>query len=233
MKSVLITGTSKGLGNALLEVFLKNGWRVFALARNVNSFSKLTELHKNTCIPIEADITDGRCSEIIKSIIKSKTKSLDVLINNAGNAEKCFGIENVDPIDLDNHFKVHVSGAFRIIKVCLPYLEKSVEPIIINVSSRKGSINKINSGEFRILLPYQIAKAAQNMLTVGLNQELKDTKIKTYSIHPGNLKTDVAPPDADTEPTAAAEKMYNWINSEEKHSESNFHSIMDGTVLEW
>ncbi|NOQ27497.1 MAG: SDR family NAD(P)-dependent oxidoreductase [Bacteroidales bacterium] len=233
MKSVLITGTSKGLGNALLEVFLRNGWRVFALARKVNSFSKLTDLYQDTCIPIEADVTDENCSELIESIIKSKTKSLDILINNAGNAEKCFGIENVNPIDLDNHFKVHVSGAFRIIKSCLPYLKKSFEPIIINVSSRKGSINKINSGEYRILLPYQIAKAAQNMLTVGLNQELKNTKIKTYSIHPGNLKTDVAPPDADTEPTEAAEKIYNWIHSKENPSESFFHSIMDETTLEW
>lgn len=233
MKSVLITGTSKGLGNALLEVFLRNGWMVYALARNINSFSKLTDLYQDTCVPVEADVTKENSSETIERIIKSKTNNLDVLINNAGNAEKCFGIENVNPIDLDNHFKVHVSGAFRIIKSCIPYLKNSFEPIIINVSSRKGSINKINSGEYRILLPYQIAKAAQNMLTVGLNHELKDTKIKTYSIHPGNLKTDVAPPDADTDAKVAAEKIYNWINAGEKPSVRFFHSIMDETTLEW
>jgi NAD(P)-dependent dehydrogenase (short-subunit alcohol dehydrogenase family) len=233
MKSVLITGTSKGFGYALLEKFLSEGWVVFALDRNVSLFSKLLEQYKNTCIPIEADVTNENISKLIDEIIKSKTDHLDLLINNAGNAELCFGLDNVTPKDLENHFKVHVSGAFRVIKTCLPFLLKSIEPIIVNVSSRKGSINKINSGAYRILLPYQIAKAAQNMLTVGLNQELKDTNIKVYAIHPGNLKTDVAPIDADTEPHVAAEIFYQWITSENKLSTLNFYDLMNNTSLDW
>ncbi|MBI9053221.1 MAG: SDR family NAD(P)-dependent oxidoreductase [Bacteroidales bacterium] len=233
MKSVLITGTSKGFGYALLEEFLNEGWIVFALARNVSLFSKLSEQYKNTCVSIEADVTNENVSKLIDEIIKSRTDHLDLLINNAGNAELCFGIDNVTPMDLENHFKVHVSGVFRVIKTCLPFLIKSIEPIIVNVSSRKGSINKINSGAYRILLPYQIAKAAQNMLTVGLNQELKDTNIKVYAIQPGNLKTDVAPIDADTEPHVAAETFYQWITSENKLSTQNFYDLMNNTSLDW
>ena len=134
---------------------------------------------------------------------------------------------------MEDHFNVHVSGTFRVIKTCLPYLQKSDNPIIVNMSSRKGSINKINSGAYRILFPYQIAKAAQNMLTACLNQELKETSIKTYAIHPGNLKTAVAPPDADTEPREAAIKIFNWITSGNKLSTNSFYSIMDNSILEW
>ena len=233
MKSVLITGASKGLGYALAEEFLKNNWIVYALARNINSIKILIDKYKDTCIPIQADVTSDNSADIIKKAIESNTNSLDLLINNAGNAEKLFGFDNVSPVDLDNHFKVHVSGAFRIIKSCLPFMENSKDPVIINVSSRKGSIQKINSGEYRILIPYQVAKAAQNMLTVCLNQEFKDSKIEIYAIHPGNIKTEVAPTDADTEPAESAAKIYNWVNLKDKPSVHNFYNIMDGKTLNW
>jgi len=233
MKSVLITGTSKGFGYALLETFLSKGWLVFALARNVNSISNLLDLYKDTCIPIEADVTDEKCSKLINDTIQSKTDQLDLLINNAGNAELCFGIDNVTPFDLEKHFKVHVSGAFRIIKSCLPFLKNNDDSIIVNVSSRKGSIHNINSGIYRILIPYQVAKAAQNMLTACLNQELIDTNIKVYAIHPGNLKTDVAPTDADTEPSEASERLYEWLISEKKESTGGFYDVMNQSKLNW
>lgn len=233
MKRVLITGTSKGLGYELLKVFLEKGWNVFALARNTKSFSELTEKFPERCIPIECDITDEQCGTIINQTIHKNDDNLDLLINNAGNADKCFGLENVNPYDLDTHFKVHVSGTFRVIKSALPFLKQAKTPLILNISSRKGSIHKINSGEYRILIPYQVAKCAQNMLTACLNQELKETNVKVFAIHPGNLKTDVAPPDADTEPYEAALNMYNWISSADKLPTDKFYDVMHGKNLEW
>ena len=171
MRTVLITGTSRGLGLELLKVFLNKGWFVFALARNIDDFSEVREKYPDTCFPIKGDITHENIMQRITSAIKSKNGSLDVLINNAGNADKCFGLENVTPKHLEDHFKVHVSGTFRVIKTCIPFLQKANNPFIVNISSRKGSINKINSGAYRILFPYQIAKAAQNMLTACLNPD--------------------------------------------------------------
>lgn len=233
MKSVLITGTSKGLGYELLKVFLEKGWNAFALARNTKSFSELTEKFPERCIPIECDITDDNCGNIITQTIYENGASLDLLINNAGNAEKCFGLENVNPSDLETHFKVHVNGTFRVIKSALSFLKQSDSPLIVNISSRKGSIQKIIAGEYRILIPYQVAKCAQNMLTACLNQELKETNIKVFAVHPGNLKTDVAPPDADTEPEEAALNMYNWIRSADKLPTNKFYDIMNSKNLEW
>jgi len=233
MKSVLITGTSKGLGYALAEEFLANNWMVFALARDISKISKLIDSNKKTCIPIQADITDKNCSDLIHNVLKSKSNKLDLLINNAGNADLYFNLDDVTPENLESHFKVHVSGTFRVIKVCLSFLRESQEAVILNISSRKGSINKINSGAYRILLPYQIAKAAQNMLSVGLNQLLQDTSIKVYAIHPGNLKTDVAPIDADTEPSEASKVLFKWITSNNKISNAHFYDLMNDSVLEW
>ncbi|HAN17731.1 MAG: hypothetical protein A2X13_08255 [Bacteroidetes bacterium GWC2_33_15] len=233
MKTVLITGTSRGLGLELLKVFLENNWTVFALSRNTKSFENETEKFPTTCIPVKGDVTDDSTIQEIQNALKSRTKQLDVLINNAGNVKKCFGINHVTSNDLDEHFQVHVSGVFRVIKACLPYLHQSDSPFIINISSRKGSINKVNSGAYRILLPYQIAKCAQNMLTACLNQELKGSKIKVFAIHPGSLKTEVAPPDADTEPAIAAQKLFHWIINDTKPSTDSFYNIIDGSILEW
>jgi NAD(P)-dependent dehydrogenase (short-subunit alcohol dehydrogenase family) len=133
------------------------------------------------------------------------------------------------PLPQNNLIRDIKLGAYTLDEV----LKKADEPVIVNISSRKGSIHKISSGEYRILFPYQIAKAAQNMLTACLNQELKDQKIKTYAIHPGNLKTDVAPPDADTEAVVAAGKLYQWINSDNKPPTHFFYSVMDDTIMEW
>jgi len=115
MQNILITGTSRGLGFELLNIFLEKGWRVFALARNANDFSSVCSQYPDRCIPIEADVTNEKTVEIINRTIINYTNKLDVLINNAGNAKTCFGIENVMPNDLDEHFKVHVSGAFGVI----------------------------------------------------------------------------------------------------------------------
>jgi len=233
MSTAFITGTTKGLGFELLKVFLENNWKVFALVRNAENIKHLQEQFPETCFPVIGDVTNDEVTKDILHLLQANTEKIDLLINNAGNAVKCFGFDNVTPELLDEHFKVHVSGAFRIIKTCMPFLQKSENPIIINISSRKGSIHKINSGAYRILFPYQIAKAAQNMLTACLNQEFKDTNIKTYAIHPGNLKTDVAPPDADTEPFQAAEKIYRWVINPNKLSTEFFYSVMDDSVLDW
>ena len=233
MKSVLITGVSRGLGYELLKIYLENNWKVYALARNIKNISSLISKYPNHCFPVEGDITENSISEKIRFSIESNTKILDLLINNAGNAKKCFGIENVTTELIEDHFKVHVSSVFRVIKACLPFLIKSNNPVIINVSSRKGSIHKINTGEYRILIPYQVAKAAQNMLTACLNQELRETQIKTYAIHPGNLKTDVAPPDANILPEDAAIQIYQWILNCRELPTDFFYNISDNSILEW
>ena len=83
--------------------------------------------------------------------------------------------------------------------------------IIINVSSRFGSISKVFSGELDNIdcsYSYSIAKAAQNMLTQYMCRECKDSSIRICSIHPGRLKTDSASMDADRTQEEASEMVF-------------------------
>jgi len=233
MPAVLITGASRGFGKELLKVYLKNEWTVFPLVRNLDIISEIVSLHSNRCYPIIGDITSDVIGSEIERALRNETNSLDMLINNAGNIKKNRGIDNTSPGDLTEHFEVHCVGAFRCIKAALPFLRNSRNPIIINITSRWGSIGRTAAGKGNTIYGYNIAKAAQNMLTVCLYHELKPYNIKVFSIHPGKLLTSAAAPDADTLPEKAAQKLFEWINHTDASFKCKFYDLMNDSTIEW
>ncbi len=81
---------------------------------------------------------------------------------------------------------------------------KAKNPVVINISSRWSSITRTVSGIKSGIYSYQIAKCAQNMLTACLDQELRNHNIRFFTVHPGQLKTESAAPDANVDPNVAA-----------------------------
>ena len=233
MPTVLITGASRGFGRELLKVYLKNEWTVFPLIRNLDTISEIVALHSNRCYPIIGDITSDVIGFEIERILRNATDSLDVLINNAGNIRKKRGIDNTSPGDLKEHFDVHCVGVFRCVKAALPFLRSSRNPIIINITSRWGSIGRTASGEGNTIYGYNIAKAAQNMLTACLYHDLKPFNIKVFAIHPGKLLTSAAAPDADTPPGKAAQKLFEWISYADSNSKCECYDLMNDSTIEW
>lgn len=233
MASVLITGSSRGFGRELLKVYLKNKWTVFPLIRNFETISEIVSLHSNNCYPIIGDVTSDALELEIERSLSIATYSLDVLINNAGNIKKNRGIDYNSPDDLNEYFEVHCVGAFRCVKAALPFLKKSRNPIIINVTSRWGSIDRTAAGNGNNIYGYNIAKAAQNMLTACLFHDLKPYNIKVFAIHPGKLLTSAAAPDADTPPEKAAQKLFEWINHVDASFTCEFYDLMNDSTIEW
>ena len=81
-KSVLITGCSKGLGNALARAYLSAGHFVFPVVRRKESMAEWSQC--DVCHPILADVSKDDCEEKIKEALKQRENKLDLLINNAG-----------------------------------------------------------------------------------------------------------------------------------------------------
>ncbi len=233
MPTVLITGASRGFGRELLLVYLKNGWTTFPLMRNQIFISDVIALYSKQCYPIVGDVTSDAIVLEVERILENTTNSLDVLINNAGSIKKNRGIENTSPDDLKDHFDVHCMGAFRCVKAAIPFLRKAQNPIIINITSRWGSIGRTAAGKGNTIYGYNIAKAAQNMLTACLYQDLKQYNINVFAVHPGKLLTSVAAPDADTLPEVAAQKLFDWINHVDKSFECKCYDLMSETTMEW
>ena len=228
-KTIIITGASRGFGLALTKQFISNQWKVAPLVRKDMDATILKRLNESNCFPIIADITNNNVQSLILESIKSHD-GIDILINNAGAGGRGASLNETMPDEVQSLIDVHCLGALRVTQAVKPYMKD--DGIIINVSSRFGSISKVSTGELDNIdcsYSYRIAKAAQNMLTQYMCREFKSSGLKICSIHPGRLKTDSGSVDADRTPGEAAEMLFEMLNSLEY---GKFYSLFEGTI-EW
>jgi len=211
-QTVCITGASKGLGFELAKLFYAHQYLVFPLVRtNTAANDLLKEMPR--CHPIVADVTEDACTDILKAALYAHTNVLDILINNAGIPGVAYQIAKVTTQETSELFNVHSLGVIRTVQAALSFLERSSVPRIINISSRLASLSKTASGEFYeggFSYSYRMAKAAQNMLTLCLDQELRSKGIHVSAVHPGKLNTKCASHDANMDSKEAAEKIFAW-----------------------
>jgi NAD(P)-dependent dehydrogenase (short-subunit alcohol dehydrogenase family) len=161
--------------------------------------------------------------------------ALDVLINNAGSRGYLFSIDDVPEEEITELFEVHCLGALRATRSALPFLRRSAAPLVVNLTSRLGSIGRTSAGDFsgqRISYSYRIAKAAQNMLTLCLHQELGLEGVAVCAVHPGLLLTESGPPDAATSAEEGARRLADWILSADS-SVSGTYRELDSGYSEW
>ncbi|WP_433772580.1 SDR family NAD(P)-dependent oxidoreductase [Bacillus wiedmannii] len=211
---VFITGGNRGLGLQLVKVFHEYGHIVYPLVRTEVAKDQLKQIFSSRCFPIVAELSDDESTEHIKEQLEKYTEHIDLVINNAGIPGRETEILRTNSEELTELFNVHCLGVIRAIKGTYGALTKSNHPRIINVSSRLGSLHKMAGKEFlqgQFSYSYRIAKAAQNMLTLCLQQEFADKGIRVTAIHPGKLKTDIGAFDADMTPAKGAQNIYEWV----------------------
>lgn len=214
-RSVLITGASRGLGYELHRLYLENGWITFPLVRQ-KSIATTLDRQSYRCYPIVADLAFDGCSSKIAQVVSQRIGHLDLLINNAGFSGSINVMSDVTPKEVLDLLQVHCLGVIRCTRAVLPLLRASGTAKIVNVTSRLGSMSRNASGEFAgqpFSYSYRIAKAAQNMFTLCLGEELIKEGIAVYGVHPGQLLTASAPPDADTYADVAAQRLVSWIEN--------------------
>ena len=229
IKTCIITGASRGLGFALTKQFISNHWDVVPLVRKDKDATIVKRINNEHCFPIIADITENNVQSAICESLKS-FEGIDVLINNAGIGGKSVSLNGATSDEVLALIDVHCLGVLRVTQAVLPFMKN--DGIIINISSRFGSITKISTGELDNIAcsySYRIAKAAQNMLTQCMCREFKSSGLKICSVHPGRLKTDTASVDADRTPEEAAQILFEMLNNIEH---GKFYSLFEGTI-EW
>jgi len=226
--NVLITGGNRGLGFELVKTFLSYGNSVLSIVRSEPARSVIRK-RLPECSVVVADITDYRELEKIDYL---HSNPIDVLINNAGAGGAGTSVTDTDSDEIEKQFRVHCLGAFNVAKAAYPSLAKSVSPTIINISSRVGSISKNASGEFTgrgFSYGYRIGKAAQNMLTQCLAQELGPQGFKVCALHPGRLLTSIGAQDAHMEPSESARRIYNLF-IKHKIENGGYYCVETGTI---
>ena len=224
----MITGGNRGLGFELVKICLVQENNVIAIVRSEQAKS-VVEKHFPECSVFVADITNY--SEVIE-IDFFKSGTIDVLINNAGAGGRGTSVTDTDPDEVESQFKVHCLGAFNVTKAAYPALANSASPTIINISSRVGSISKNASGEFTnkgFTYSYRIGKAAQNMLTQCLAQELGPHGFRVCALHPGRLLTASGAHDAHMQPHESASKIYDLF-TKNKLENGGYYCVETGEI---
>ncbi len=187
MRSVLITGSSRGIGARTARAFAEAGYRVFINYYNSadNAQKLLSELRKLTDADcFRADVSDSvQVSEMFRQIEKI-CGGIDVLVNNAGIAQTKLFTELSDQ-DWNRMIAVNLNSAFFCCRAALPYMIRQHSGRIINVSSMWGQVG--GSCEVH----YSAAKAGIIGLTKGLAMEEGPSGITVNCVAPGLISTDM------------------------------------------
>jgi NAD(P)-dependent dehydrogenase (short-subunit alcohol dehydrogenase family) len=189
MTVTLITGANKGLGYETARQLVSHGHVVYIGARNAELGQiAAAEL---SCQSVQLDVTDDESVEAALAVIASREGHLDVLVNNAGISTTA----DVTGQEAQKVFDTNVFGVIRVTQGALPLLEKSDNPVVVNVSSALGSFWAVTNPERRQFhfpsIVYGSSKAAVSMLTVQYAKAIPG--IKFNAVEPGFTATELTP----------------------------------------
>lgn len=184
MKTWLITGASTGIGRGIAEAVLKHGDQAAVTARNSHKMDDLVQRYGDRVLPLSLEVTvPKQRKEAVKKTIET-FGTIDVLVNNAGRGH--FGaVEDSSEEDIRLLYETNFFGPVGMIRQVLPYMRKNHSGMIINVSSM-GVMFENGTGNAY----YVSSKAALEMLSDVLGNEVKPLGIDVMIVEPGTFKTE-------------------------------------------
>ncbi|MEQ1500328.1 MAG: SDR family NAD(P)-dependent oxidoreductase [Parcubacteria group bacterium] len=215
MKTILITGASRGIGRAIAQKFLDMG--DFVIGTSTSGESALR--HENL-VMVKLDLSKTESiKECVKNIEKlgkqpleessGRMTKIDILINNAGINVEDWEETVLDVSRLRETLEVNLIGLVDFTEQILSVFDSIKH--IINISSRAGALGDDNYIE---MPAYKISKVAVNMYTQTLAYRLKDKGTIVSSVDPEWVRTDMGGDDAPDVPEKAANNIYNLAISE-------------------
>jgi NAD(P)-dependent dehydrogenase (short-subunit alcohol dehydrogenase family) len=234
MQHVLVTGAARGLGRALISELVDHGRIVIALVRSQSDAHALTDQFREKVAPLCCDLTSPQLEEQVETFFRrSGIGALDCLVNNAGLSSHVAPLAGIDVSEVGRLLDVNLLGPIRMTKACLPQLLKSEAPLVLNISSRLGSL----AGTARKDAPdgsyaYRISKAALNMFTLCMAIDPSLRGVKVISMHPGSIRTAMGGAAAAESAEAAAKKVVAVIDNISSVESGAFLNA-EGGRLEW
>lgn len=180
-QTVLITGTSSGIGRAAAELIAAKGYRVLATLRTPEKGRDLVEAAKANNWDLTLLPLDVRDDASVHSAL-AEAGDVDILVNNAG-FEVWGPLEEMTVEDLKDQFETNVYGPFRLITAVLPGMRTRGHGVIVNVSSVAGRVGAPLNGL------YAASKFALEALTETLSLEAGHFGVRAHLIEPGFIET--------------------------------------------
>ena len=181
MKSIVITGSSSGIGKATAKHFAAQGWHVAATMRKPENETELNQLENLTLYQL--DVTDEASVANATEQILNEFETVDVVLNNAGYA-LAGPFEAASLEQIKRQFDTNVFGLMSVTRAFLPHFRANNAGLFMNVSSIGGRIT------FPMFSMYHSTKWAVEGFSESLSYELGELGIQVKIIEPGGVATD-------------------------------------------
>ena len=188
---MLITGANKGLGREAARQLIADGHDVWMAARDVERGRETADALGGRFVQLDVT-SDASVAGAVERVATGSGR-LDVLVNNAGITGVRVAVADLTAEDVRNVFETNLFGVVRVTRAFLPLLERSDNPVVVNVSSGMGSLHLTTDPsrlKSTILGPaYTSSKAALNMLTTQYAKAFP--AIRFNAVDPGYTGTDL------------------------------------------
>ncbi|MDR3279823.1 MAG: SDR family oxidoreductase [Synergistaceae bacterium] len=214
-KNVIITGTTRGIGRAMLDAFAQSGANIYAHARHetpefVAYNRALSEKHGVEIWPVYFDMTDyAEMKAFVKRLMSDK-RAIDAVVNNAGITHNAL-FQMTSPEALRTQFEVNFFSVFIFTQYMAKFMSRQKRGSIINIASTAGEDG--NPGKSA----YGASKAAIIAMTKSIASELGEIGIRANCIAPGITETEMLatmPPQIVEESKRAADLRRGGLPSE-------------------
>lgn len=222
-KTVVIIGSNRGIGLALVQEYLKNNWTVFAVCRSLST--ELTTLMSNPNIRV-LDGIDVTKSDDRTRLAQQLPYSLEEIIHNAGILKRD-DLSSIDESAMLEQFNVNAVAPLQTLLSLKPHLSSNARVGII--TSRMGSIGDCSGHS---MLGYRVSKAAVNMIGKNLANAWRTEGITVLLLHPGYVRTDMTGGNGLISTTESAQGLYQRMREHGLNDTGTFWHT-NGEAIEW
>ena len=190
-KTAIVTGASRGIGEAIADTFAGEGATVFVCGRKIEGIAAAASRingkgHAGSAIPCVAHVGKAEDLAALVDQAKSKTGRIDILVNNAATNIAQGPCLTFDDQQFDKMVDVNLKSVFRLIQAVAPLMAASGSGSIINIASVAGFRPQMES------LLYSMTKAALIMMTKSYALELGPQGVRVNAIAPGLIQTQLS-----------------------------------------
>lgn len=185
-KTVLVTGSTSGIGRACATRFAADGYRVIATGRNAEKLNDLkTELEQSGAevFVLIFDVRDSHACAAAIASLPADWRQIDVLINNAGLALGLDKEYEIDAADMEAMVDTNIKGLLTMTRLVVPQMVEHNQGHVINIGSVAGDVTYAGGSV------YCATKAAVKALSDGLRIDVADSAVRVTNLKPGLVQT--------------------------------------------
>ena len=216
--TVLVTGASRGLGRALADLYAAAGLRVLSCMRQASG----------DALPL--DVADAGSIAALGERLAGAP--IDIVINNAAVRGDTGGLSSLGEQDFLAVMRINALAPLLVARALRPNLRAGKRKVLVNISSRAGSLAEGTLDDDDGDYAYRCCKAALNMATVKLAQDFRADGIAVISLHPGWVRTDMGGDEAAVDVGVSAAGLKALIDGTTMAETGSFRAY-DGRTVAW